>query len=314
MSEKYITAFAPASIGNIAVGFDMLGLAISGVGDRVSARRVEEEGVMIKEIYDLNNNPHEDLSKNASQNTASIAAGTLWRAEKQSGGLEIVIYKGIPLQSGMGSSAASAVAGAVAANALLSKPLPLSGLLSAALEGEKFASGGIHADNIAPSLIGGMVFCPSSSLPGMVSIDTPTNISSVLVHPDMIVNTAESRGSLLENYSMSQWLEQQGCLAGFLIGLQKNDLALIRHNLKDVIIEPQRSHSVTHFDEVKKAAIDGGALGCSLSGSGPSIFALCEDRLAEDIKIAMMDIFSQHKINSQGWVSPLNSIGAHLEE
>ena len=313
MSEKYITAFAPASIGNIAVGFDMLGLAITGVGDRVSARRVTEEGVIIKEIYDLNNQPHNNLSKDPSQNTASIAASALWRAKSQVGGIELIIHKGIPLQSGMGSSAASAVAGALAANGLLEKPLTLPELLPAALEGEEFASGGIHADNVAPSLIGGMVFCPSTSLPDMVSIDTPKNISSVLIHPDLVVNTAESRGSLLKSYLMSQWLEQQSYLAGFLIGLQKNDLALIRENLRDVIIEPQRSNSVAYFDDVKNAAITAGALGCSLSGSGPSIFALCEDRFAETIKIAMMEIFTKNKINSQGWVSSLNANGAYLE-
>ena len=313
MDNKYITAFAPASIGNLAVGFDMLGLAIEGAGDRVSVRKVSEKGISIKEIYDLNGNPHAGLSKNSSENTASIAAQALWQAKNGQDGIEMLIYKGIPLQSGMGSSAASAVAGAVAVNALLDCPLPIVELMPYVLEGEKFASGGIHADNVAPSLIGGMVFCPPSYLPNITSIDVPKNISSVLVHPDLIVNTEESRNGLINNYSMSQWLEQQSYLAGFLLGLQHNDLELIKNNMHDVIIEPQRAGSVVCFDDIKTSAMEMGVLGCSLSGSGPSIFALCENVIASDVKAMMMDIFNSNNINSQGWISPLNSSGAYVE-
>ena len=313
MNNKYITAFAPASIGNVAVGFDMLGLAIKGAGDRVSARRVNEEGVFIKEIYDQAGNPHKDLSKNSDENTASIAAKALWSAEGGQSGIEMLIHKGIPLQSGMGSSAASAVAGAVAVNALLDHPLSTEKLMKYALEGEKYASGGIHADNVAPSLIGGMVFCPPSYLPEITSVEVPKSISSVLVHPDLIVNTAESRNGLANNYSMSQWLNQQSYLAGFLLGLQKVDLDLIKNSMHDVIIEPQRSDSVGCFDEIKKAAMNKGALGCSLSGSGPSIFALCENHIAVEVKTIMMEIFASHNIDSQGWVSPLNTSGAYVE-
>jgi len=313
MDNKYVTAFAPASIGNLAVGFDMLGLAIEGAGDRVSVRKVSEKGVSIKEIYDLNGDPHPDLSKNSNENTASIAAQALWQSQNRQDGLEMLIYKGIPLQSGMGSSAASAVAGAVAANALLDIPLPIKELMPYALEGEKFASGGIHADNVAPSLVGGMVFCPPVYLPMITSIKVPKNISSVLVHPELIVNTAESRNGLAKNYSMSQWLEQQSYLAGFLLGLQNNDLGLIKSSMHDVIIEPQRASSVVCFNDIKSSAIEMGVLGCSLSGSGPSIFALCENNIASDVKTMMMEIFNSNNIDSQGWVSSLDAPGAYVE-
>ena len=312
-SNKYITAFAPASIGNVAVGFDMLGLAIDGVGDRVSVRKAETQSVSIKEIYDHNAQPHQNLSREVDKNTASIAASSLWESYGTGCGIELIIHKGIPLQSGMGSSAASAVAGVVAANALLDEPLEKSKLLSFALKGEEYASGGVHADNVAPSLIGGLVFCPLNMLPETLSIEVSENLSSVLVHPDLFVNTAESRLSLKENYSLSDMLLQQSYLAGFLLGVKENNLSLIKDNLKDIIVEPQRSSAVPCFDEIKKVAIQNGAFGCSLSGSGPSIFAICENNDAKHIQSIMMETCKKEGYNCQSWVSKLNSPGAYVE-
>jgi len=312
-SNKYITAFAPASIGNVAVGFDMLGLAIDGIGDRVSARKTETQGVLIKEIYDHKGQPHQDLSREADKNTASISANSLWESHGTGCGIELIIHKGIPLQSGMGSSAASAVAGVVAVNALLDKPLDHSKLLSYALEGEKYASGGVHADNVAPSLIGGLVFCPQNMLPEILPIEVSENLSSVLIHPDLFVNTAESRLSLKSNYSLSDMLLQQSYLAGFLLGIKENNPSLISENLKDIIIEPQRSSAVPCFDKIKKVAIQNGAFGCSLSGSGPSIFAICENKNAQHIESAMLEACKNEGYNGQSWVSKLSSPGAYVE-
>ena len=162
------TAFAPASIGNMAVGFDMLGLALDGVGDRVRAERTATAGVSISEVRGLDGELHAYLPNEPDKNTASIAAQAFWDVHGDSGGVTLGIFKGVPLQSGMGSSAASAVAAVVAVNALLAAPLPVNELLPYALVGEKFASGGMHADNVAPSLLGGMVFCPSNLLPDML--------------------------------------------------------------------------------------------------------------------------------------------------
>ncbi len=312
-NNKYITAFAPASIGNVAVGFDMLGLAIDGVGDRVSARKTEAQGVLIKEIYDHNGQPHQDLSREADKNTASISANALWESRGIECGIELIIHKGIPLQSGMGSSAASAVAGVVAVNALLDEPLEKSKLLSFALKGEEYASGGVHADNVAPSLIGGLVFCPLNMLPEILSIEVPENLSSVLIHPNLFVNTAESRLSLKANYSLSDMLQQQSYLAGFLLGVKENNLSLIKGNLKDIIVEPQRSSAVPCFDKMKKVAIQNGAFGCSLSGSGPSIFAICESKDAMHIESVMMETCKKEGYDCQSWVSKLNSPGAYVE-
>lgn len=312
--NDYVTAFAPASIGNVAVGFDMLGLAIAGAGDRVSARRVSAEGVSIAEVRGLDGNIHPTLSNNPAENTASVAAAALWDAAGQPGGLELIIRKGVPLQSGMGSSSASAVAGVVAANALLDTPLKIEALLPFALEGEKMASGGIHADNVAPSLLGGMVLCPPALLPRMVRLATPEGLGSVLLHPELLVDTAEARKKLARGYSVDQWLTQQGYLAGFMAGIATNDIELIRDCLQDVIIEPQRQSAVPCFDAVKEAALRAGALGSSLSGSGPSLFALCESNIAANVAIAMEQACRSCGYDCQSWVSSLTAEGAYVED
>jgi homoserine kinase len=312
-ASEYVTVYAPASIGNVGVGYDMLGLAVAGAGDRVSARRVDGAGVVIKEVRGMGGEIHAALSADATQNTASLAAAALWRDAGESGGVELIVHKGIPLQSGMGSSAASAVAGAVAVNALLETPLDIEALLPYAMIGEKFASGGLHADNVAPSLVGGLVLCPTVFLPSMIRLPVPVGISSVLLHPELEINTAESRSNLAGNYSMELWLGQQGYLAGFVAGCANNDIDLIGRSLRDVIIEPQRAASVPCFAGVKAAAMEANALGCSLSGSGPSIFALCRDAVAADVASAMEQSCSGQGYECQSWISPLDAPGAIVE-
>lgn len=312
MSE-YVTAFAPASIGNLGVGFDMLGLALSGIGDRVHARRIDGDRVQIAEVRGLDGQIHPFLSTNADENTASIAAQALWDEHGDHGSVELKVHKGVPLQSGMGSSASSAVAGAVAANALLESPLDMEALLPYALEGEKYASGGLHADNVAPSLLGGLILCPQILLPGVIRLPIPDGVTAVLLHPDLQVNTAQSRRGLAKSYSMQQWLDQQGLLAGFVAACASSDIALIGKTLRDVIIEPQRSDNVACFAPVTAAATKAGALGCSLSGSGPSIFALCRDNDARNVASTMEQACRVLGIGCQSWVSPMTAPGAYVE-
>ena len=309
-----VTAFAPASIGNAGVGFDMLGLALAGVGDRVSVRRSDAPGVNILEVRGLDGEIHPYLSTEVDHNTASIAAMALWQAHGDSSGIEMIVRKGVPLQSGMGSSAASAVAAAVATNALLPQPLAHAELLPFALEGEAYASGGKHADNVAPSLIGGLVLCPMVLWPKVVELPTPTGISSVLVHPEMQIHTGHSRKGLAKRYSMEQWLAQQGYLAGFIAGCAADDLDLIGKSLHDVIIEPQRAAAVTCFDAVKEAAMQAGVLGAFIAGSGPSIFALCQDSDASNVAMAMEEACRTAGLECQAWVSPMTAPGAHVED
>ena len=312
--SDFVSAFAPASIGNLAVGFDMLGLALADVGDRVLARRTDGASVTVAEVRGLDGELHPYLSTVATENTASIAAQALWDAHGSSGSVELKVLKGVPLQSGMGSSAASAVAGVVAVNALLDAPLEPQALLPYAMEGEKFASGGLHADNVAPSLLGGLILCPSVLLPDVIRLPVPDGVSAVLLHPDLQVNTAAARRSLAKHYSMQQWLEQQGMLAAFIAACASNDTDMIKRTLRDVIIEPQRTGAVACFDPVVAAANKIGVLGCSLSGSGPSIFALCHTAKAHNVASAMEQACRVTGIGCQTWVSPMTSPGARLEE
>lgn len=313
MGEQ-VTAFAPASIGNVGVGFDMLGLALAGVGDRVSACRCETPGVSIDMVYGLDGEPHPYLSHDPEHNTASIAAKALWNDYGDDSGVELNVFKGVPLQSGMGSSAASAVAAAYAVNALLGTPLPTERLLSYALAGEQYASGGLHADNVAPSLLGGMIFCPQVLLPETVRMPAPIGVSAVLIHPELQVNTAHARAKLAKGYSMEQWITQQAYFGGFVAACATNNIELIRKTLKDVVIEPQRSAAVPCFDAVKEAAERSGALGVSLSGSGPSIFALAEDGIANNVATAMEQACRGLGIDCQSYVSPMDAPGARLED
>lgn len=311
MSRKQAaSAFAPASIGNIGVGFDMLGLAIAGAGDTVDARRVEGEGISIAEVRGLDGEIHVELSTVVEENTASIAAMALWSEHGDGGGVELIVRKGVPLQSGMGSSAASAVAAVVAVNALLDSPRDKHDLLHFAIEGEKFASMGLHADNVAPSLIGGLIFCPNSLLPKTVSLNIPEGISSVLLHPELKVATAEARRGLARSYSMDQWLTQQGYLGGFIAACEQNDIELMADSLKDIIIEPQRSAAVPCFHDVQAIAMKNGALGCSLSGSGPSMFALCRNEDVAEIATGMERACRDNGVDCQSWISPLDVPGA----
>jgi len=312
MSET-VTAFAPASIGNLAVGFDMLGLALTDVGDRVLARATSGDEVTIAEVRGMDGEIHPHLSTDPKQNTASIAAQALLNDHGGSFGVELKVHKGVPLQSGMGSSAASAVAAVVAVNALLATPLDVEALLPYALEGEKFASGGLHADNVAPSLLGGLVLCPQVLLPDVIRLPVPSGVSAVLLHPDLQVNTAEARRGLAKSYSMKQWLEQQGLLAGFIAACTANDIDLIGKTVRDLVIEPQRSAAVPCFGAVTEAAMRSGALGCSLSGSGPSLFALCKQGDARNIASAMEHACRAEGIACQSWVSPMTAPGAHIE-
>ncbi|MFK8053704.1 MAG: homoserine kinase [Woeseiaceae bacterium] len=315
MTLQRAVAFAPASIGNVAVGFDLLGLAIDHVGDTVVAERSNEPGIHLAEIVgdDIAADANQ-LSLDPKKNTATLAAEALWRDAGETDGLTLKLRKGTPLGSGMGSSAASAVASVVAANALLTEPRSLDSLIDFAVAGEAFASGALHADNVAPSLLGGLVFCPSRLLPHTMQIPVPDDIVSVLVHPHLRVNTVDARRALREDVPLQTVVEQSGRLAGFVHACHTNARDLIASCLADVMIEPQRARFVDGFQTVKDAALEKGALGCSLSGSGPSVFALAGVESAEPIRNAMIAAFRAIDVASDAWISPMNCPGARVLE
>lgn len=304
-------AFAPASIGNLAVGFDILGLAFPSVGDEVEVRRIPADDgptVTITEIHGAS-----ELPLDSEHNTASAALLHLARDQGLADRFEIAIHKKIPLSSGMGGSAASAVAAVVAASALLSTPLPADKLLDYALTGESVASGERHADNVAPCLFGGLTLIVSANdTQRIISVPMP-DIFCVLVHPDLKVNTKEARRILPQDIPLRESVAQSGLLAGFLAGCFRNDHELIRFSLKDIIVEPKRARLVPGFSEVQRAALARGALGCSLSGSGPSVFAFAETKAdAQHIRMDMLAAFKNNGITADGWISKPSPLGAGL--
>ena len=293
----------------------MLGLAISGPGDRVTASRRNDDQVSIEAITATElASGAEGLATQTDKNTAGIAVAALWRDHDPGYGVSLNLEKGIPLGSGMGSSATSAVAGVVAANALLPEPLPISELMPYALEGELFASEGLHADNVAASLFGGLVLCPEHLLPEVVALPVPTNLRSVLVHPALTLNTRDARRALSPMCALHSAVEQQGCMAAFVAGCYRDDWDLIATSFHDILIEPQRAPLVKGFSDVQAAALSAGAIGCSLSGSGPSLFAWAATDAAVAVRDAMVSAFAGHSLAADAWISQLDAPGAHLVE
>jgi len=305
---REVLAYAPASVGNVAVGFDLLGHALDGAGDRVLARRTQSGEVR---VVRTSGTPM-DLPSDHLRNTAARAVHALLQARGASFGVELELEKGIPLGSGMGGSAASAVAALVAANGLFADPLALEALYPYALEGEYAASGGRHGDNVAPSLLGGLVLATHA---GCLQLAVPEGMSCLLVHPDLVVETRLARARLSAPYPLSEFVVQSEALALFLCGLHRGDIALIRAGLRDVLVEPRRAELIPGFNQVKQSMLDHGAVGASISGAGPSVFAWFES--ATQAAAAMADAvaaFAAAGLAARGLVSPVAATGARIEQ
>jgi homoserine kinase len=302
------TAFAPASVANVAVGFDVLGHSFQAIGDRVTARRIPERTVRIASITGTS----VELPTDPEQNTAGMGVLSMLNDLKLDFGVELSIEKGIPLGSGLGGSAASAVASVVATNALLDQPVGKIELLKFAMKGEQVASGSVHVDNIAPSLFGGLVLTVGIDNPNVKQIPVPPSVRCVLVHPHMMLSTREARNILNRSIDLSNVIWQSANLAGFLTGCFTGDLQLIRDSLEDVVIEPQRKVLIPGFQAVKDGAMGNGAMGCSISGAGPTIFAWCEEPDAARILDAMVAGFTANGLQSDAWISTLDRVGAQI--
>lgn len=304
---KKIKVYAPATVANVACGFDIFGLAVERPGDIVELEERSEPGLIIKEIT----GDEGRLPLEVEKNTAGIAIQKylehLGATEK---GFTISLHKDMPLGSGLGSSAASAVAGVYAVNELMGRPLAVKDLLPFAMEGERVACGSAHADNVAPSLLGGFVVIRSYDPLDIYPIKAPENLWVVIIHPQVEVNTKDARLILEKEITLSNLIKQTGNVAGLVIGMLQSDYQLIGRSLEDVIIEPARAILLPQFQEVKLAAKNAGALGVSISGSGPSIFALCEGQtIAESVAKSMESEFSKVGIESERYVSRINPIG-----
>jgi homoserine kinase len=304
-----IKIFAPASVANVGVGFDILGFALEKPGDEIIARFSDQPGLRITRITGA---PGKKLPYEVEKNTAGFAAMRLLEhlGETQLG-IELEIHKKMPFGSGLGSSAASAAGAVMAINELLNRPLEKRELLPFAVEGEQVADGAYHADNVAPSLLGGMVLVRSNASLDVHRLYTPVGLYAAVIYPRVEILTKDAREVLGKTISLEQHIEQSGNLGGLILGLFTSDFELIGRSLNDVVIEPQRARLIPCFYEVKEAALAQGALGCSISGAGPSIFALCNNLLtAERAGQAMKSVFDQARILNDLFISPINQEGA----
>lgn len=303
-----IKVFAPASVGNAAVGFDTMGFALEQPGDEVVVRFSGKPGLRITLISGAGGKLPYELQKN----TAGFAALKLLEHLGETGqGIEMDLHKKMPIGSGLGSSAASAVAGVFAINELLKRPLEKKELLPFAMQGEYLASGGFHADNVAPCLLGGLLLVRDHETFDVHRLPVPKGIYATVIYPKVEVLTKDARSILSQTVPLKKFVQQNANLGAFIIGMYNSDIGLIGRSLQDVVIEPQRAQLVPHFYEVKEAALLAGALGCSISGAGPSIFALSASSLiAEEVGEKMKAVYSAAKIEHELYMSPINQEGA----
>jgi homoserine kinase len=304
-----IRVFASATVANVACGFDVLGFAVDNPGDEVILKKKATPGVKISKIT----GDEGRLSLSAEKNTVGVSVSRFLDHIGSRQGIEISLNKKMPLGSGLGSSAASAVAGVFAINQLLGMPMTQQELLPFAMEGERLACGSAHADNVAPSLLGGFVLIRSYDPLDVIKIKTPPNLFCTIIHPHIEVQTKDARDILRKKILMSDAIIQWGNVGGLIAGLMSADYGLIGRSMQDVIVEPIRSILIPGFNEVKAAGLDAGALGCGISGSGPSIFALStKEAIAQKVGKAMTKVFDSLKIGSEVYVSKINNAGPQI--
>lgn len=306
-----IKVLAPASLSNLACGFDILGLALDIPGDEIIGRIVDTPGIHIAEITGAK----KDIPKDPTQNIATVAAAVLLKhLGEEKRGIEFRIRKHIPAGSGMGSSASSAVAGVMMVNELLDRPLEKRELIPFAIEGEMIASGNMVGDNVIASMIGGLVLIRDIQSFDFHRIYMPPGLCVAVILPDITITTTTSRAILRPEVPLADMVQQSANLGGLITGMHNGDLDLIRRSMVDVVIEPQRKSMIPHFDTLQQTALQMGALGCSISGAGPAVFALCQEKLqATDIAAAMLKIYTDHKLEAKSFVAGINREGAVLK-
>lgn len=305
MNPPGVTAFAPGSIGNVGPGLDILGLALAGEGDEVTIGWSDGPTVVLDP-------GHPDLSSDPAAHTAAIAATAVLRRLDEHRGVAIRVRKGLPLSGGQGGSAASAIAGAVAADALAGGNLSIEALLAAALEAEARVAGR-HLDNLAPSLLGGLVLVRSLDPIEVVRLPMPVEPVIVLVHPDMQMRTRDARAALPEQVRRGVAMEQAANVAAMVAGACTGDLELLGRAIDDRIAEPARAPLLPGFAAARAAALAAGALGCSISGAGPTAFALSIDReTATRVGAAMQSAYREAGLASHLTITTMDRDGARL--
>ena len=307
MKKSEIKLFSPATVANVACGFDVLGLCLDTIGDEMVVRKVDKKGVRITKIEGFK------LPFETELNVAGVSALAMYQELQPDCGFEIEIKKNIKPGSGIGSSAASAVGSVYGINALLGSPLNKTQLTQFAIKGEALASGSEHADNIAPALFGGFTLVKSVSPLEILQIPSPDNLYVTIIHPQIEIKTAISRAILPKNVPLENAIIQWANVGSFIHSLHTSDYPLMQRSLHDVIIEPHRSKLIPHYNEVKQQTLNAGALGTNISGSGPSIFSLCEGiENANKVRDVMRNIYSNTGIEFDVHVSKINTQGVKI--
>lgn len=302
-----IKIFSPATVANVSCGFDVLGFCLDNIGDEMVIRKVDKKGIYITKIEGY------DLPFEAKKNVAGVSALALIEEAKPDYGFEIEIYKHIKPGSGIGSSSASASGSVFAINELLGKPFNKTQLTYFAMQGEKLASQSEHADNVAPGLFGGFTLVKSLQPLEVLEIPTPHDLYATIIHPQIEIKTAEARAILPKEVPMQDAIKQWANVGSLIHGLHTSDYELISRSLKDVIVEPYRSKLIPHFNKVKEDVLKVGALGCGISGSGPSIFALSKSlEKAKMVESTMRNVYSKTNIVFETYVSKINTEGIRI--
>jgi homoserine kinase len=304
---KEVTVFAPATVANVSCGFDVLGFAIDGIGDTMTLKKGTTKGITITSIEGA------DVPLETEKNVAGVAGLALLEHIKADFGFEISIKKGIPLGSGIGGSAASAAAVVFGINQFLDDPLSLVELAYFAMKGEALASGNEHADNVAPSLFGGFTLIPGYDPFEVISLPVPSELYVAIIHPHIEIKTKEAREILPKQVPLKDAITQSGNLAGLISGLYTDNYELISRSVKDVLIEPHRKKLLPHFDSVKEIALNNGTLAFGISGSGPSMFALCRGEVkAEQISELLTQFYQNKGLGIDSFVSKVSSNGSRI--
>lgn len=306
----FARAFAPATVANVGVGFDILGLAVRGLGDTVEVEMREEPGAVILSI----DGDGGRLPWEAEKNTAAVAAQAVLDTIQAAQGVGIRLYKGLPLNSGLGSSAASAVAAAVGVNALFGEPLTRAALLPACLEGESRVSG-YHADNAGPCLLGGITLITGTNAAQIYHLPVPGNLHLALVSPAVDVPTAQARAVLPKMISLHQMVAQTAAVARLVDALYRSDIQGMAAAMEqDGVVEPARAHLMPCLTEVRREAKRAGALGLVISGAGPTLCAVCDSPDAANAAArSMKAVYDAHHIDSRTHVTQVDSLGAAVE-
>ena len=308
MSKPGIKVFAPASVANVAVGFDVLGFALEAPGDEIIVREGNSPGITITSIQGASGKLPYDVMKNTAGFAAKRLLDFIGESDRP---IEMEIHKKMPFGSGLGSSAASAVGGVFAVNEFLKTGLSKYDILKFAVDGEQIADGAYHADNVAPSLLGGMIMIRDNVTLDLKKLHIPIGLNAVVIYPHVEILTRESRGILKNEVDFKTVIRQQGNLGSFVAAMYTSDFGMIGRSLEDLLVEPQRAHLIPLFYDMKELAMKSGALGFSISGAGPSMFALCDNSgIAEEISEKAKILYMSKKMEVTTYLSKINHEGA----